>query len=114
MGAKQELVKELEKKEVMDKSDKDDHSDGDGVVNCPSRQSLTLFIGPLKVYTQRTRKYSTAMCKRWWWWIDIQIKDKLDKNGDDDVKLVVMVMMLNWPPDDGQGARWGGGEDDRR
>ena len=40
--------------------------------------------------------------------------DKLDKDGDDDVKLMVMVIMLNWPPDDGQGARWGGGEDDRR
>ena len=51
MGAKQELVKELEKekKEVMDKSDKDDYGDGDGVINCPSRQSLTLFIGPLIV-----------------------------------------------------------------
>ena len=47
MGAKQELVKELEKKEVMDKSDKDDY--GDGVINCPSRQFMTLFIGPLIV-----------------------------------------------------------------
>ena len=87
MGAKQELVKELEKKEVMDKSDKDDYGDGDGVVNCPSRQSLKLFVGPLIVCTQITRKYSTELVQAMMMVNKIQIMDKLDKDGDDDVNI---------------------------
>ena len=43
MGAKQELVKELEKKEVMDKSDKDDYGDGGGVHTSVGFQSWHLI-----------------------------------------------------------------------
>ena len=30
------------------------------------------------------------------------------------VMMLIMVIMMIWPPDDGQGAGWGGGKDDRR